>query len=149
MKFFQSFVKACKATRLVIFVLNTGIENQEHKLWEYFSDIVVQLDHQYIHDYYVRTIEIVKARYQSHWWGKHQLKIYANPKSLPIPKISDTTGIGEYNTMMKRSHPYRTAGGVFIFPSIHSYLSIYKRKTLVETPNHVEKLTNFKLAHLP
>ena len=36
--------------------------------------------------------------------------------------------------MMKRSHPYRTTGGVFIFPSIHSYLSIYKRKTSSEAP---------------
>lgn len=141
MDFFQSFVRACKATKLVIFVLNTGIENQEHKLWEYFSDIVVQLDHQYIHDYYVRTIEVVKARYQSHWWGKHQLKIYANPKLRPEP-IRDVTEpaekyadrVREYNTMMKRSHPYRTTGGVFIFPSIHSYLSVYKRKTLADTP---------------
>ncbi len=136
MKFFQSFVKACKATRLVIFVLNTGIENQEHKLWEYFSDIVVQLDHHYIHDYYVRTIEVVKARYQSHWWGKHQLKIYANPKPLAIPDETNVDRVREYNTMMKRSHPYRTTGGVFIFPSIHSYLSIYKRKTLLEAPVH-------------
>lgn len=135
MKFFQSFVKACKATRLVIFVLNTGTDNQEHKLWEYFSDIVVQLDHQYVHDYYVRTIEVVKARYQSHWWGKHQLKIYANPKSLTIPEETNTTRVHEYNTMMKRSHPYRTTGGVFIFPSIHSYLSVYKRKTLSEEPS--------------
>jgi KaiC/GvpD/RAD55 family RecA-like ATPase len=134
MKFFQSFVKACKATKLVIFVLNTGIENQEHKLWEYFSDIVVQLDHEYVHDYYVRTIEVVKARYQSHSWGKHQLKIYPNPKSLPEPDVSDTDAVHEYNTMMKRSHPYRTTGGVFIFPSIHSYLSVYKRKTLSKTP---------------
>src|SRR5271157_2646697 len=134
-RFFQSFVKACKATRLVIFILNTGTENQEHKLWEYFSDIVVQLDHQYIHDYYVRTIEVVKARYQSHWWGKHQLKIYANPKILEKPDEMNNTAVHNYNTMMKRSHPYRTTGGVFIFPSIHSYLSTYKRKTLSEEPS--------------
>jgi KaiC/GvpD/RAD55 family RecA-like ATPase len=135
MKFFQSFVKACKATKLVIFVLNTGMENQEHKLWEYFSDIVVQLDHQYIHDYYVRTIEVVKARYQSHWWGKHQLKIYANPKSSAVPEETNIAFVDEYNTMMKRSHPYQTTGGVFIFPSIHSYLSVYKRKALLGAPS--------------
>lgn len=133
-KFFQSFVKACRATRLVIFVLNTGTENEEHKLWEYFSDIVLRLDHQYVHDYYVRTIEVVKARYQSHWWGKHQLKIYANPKPLPKPEVANLDRVREYNTVMKRSHPYRTAGGVFIFPSIHSYLSIYKRKTVLDLP---------------
>jgi len=133
-KFFQSFVKACKAKKLVVFVLNTGMETQEHKLWEYFSDIVLQLDHQYTHDYYVRTIEVVKARYQSHWWGKHQLKIYANPKQPTPPNEDDGEKVHEYNTMMKRSHPYRTTGGVFIFPSIHSYLSVYKRKTLSEPP---------------
>ena len=133
-KFFESFVKACKATRLVIFMLNTGTENQEHKLWEYFSDIVIQLDHNYVHDYYIRTIEVVKARYQSHWWGKHQLKIYPNPKILEKPDEKNETEVHNYNTRMKRSHPYRTTGGVSIFPSIHSYLSIYKRKTQSEQP---------------
>lgn len=136
MKFFQSFVQACKATMLVIFVLNTGMENQEHKLWEYFSDIVLQLDHQYVHDYYVRTIEVIKARYQSHWWGKHQLKIYANPKlSEPPDEGAKESAIREYNTMMRRAHPYRKTGGVFIYPSIHSYLSVYKRKTGSENPH--------------
>ena len=135
MKFFQSFIKSCKATKLVIFVLNTGTENQEHKLWEYFTDIVVQLDYEYIHDYYVRTIEVVKARFQSHSWGKHQLKIYANPKKITKPRESDIKGIKEYNTTMMRAHPYRPSGGVFIFPSIHSYLSIYKRKTASEIPS--------------
>ena len=91
MTFFQSFVKACKATSLVIFVLNTGTENNEHKLWEYFSDIVIDLNHQYAHDYYVRTIEVVKARYQVHWWGKHRLKIYANPKHVSPPVETDAS----------------------------------------------------------
>ena len=137
-RFFQSFVKACKATRLVIFMLNTGAENQEHKLWEYFSDNVVQLDHYYTHDYYVRTIEVVKARYQSHKWGKHQLKIYPNPSVLELPDEKDRTAVHNYNTIMRRAHPYRTTGGVFIFPSIHSYLSVYKRKTLSEEPSRDE-----------
>lgn len=152
-KFFQAFVKACRATKLVIFVLNTGTENQEHKLWEYFSDIVVHLDYQYTHDYYVRTIEVVKARYQSHRWGKHQLKIYPKPKLLSkpsekSPKNSDEykTSVQEYNLTMRRSHPYRTAGGVFMFPSIHSYLSVYKRKMSTEkpslTPTYPEKLNS-------
>ena len=144
-EFFQAFVKACKATKLVIFILNTGAENQDHKLWEYFSDIVVQLDTEYIHDYYVRTIEVVKARYQSHRWGKHQLKIYANPKGNAKPTESELSEkrIQEYNTSMRRAHPYRPTGGVFIFPSIHSYLSVYKRKTSSETdrvPTYPEKI---------
>ncbi|MBN1439380.1 MAG: hypothetical protein JW929_08230 [Anaerolineales bacterium] len=135
MEFFQSFVKSCRATKMVVFVLNTGTENPEHKLWEYFCDIVVQLDHEYIHDYYIRTIEVVKARYQAHQWGKHQLKIYPKPSQLRKPDAKDQNEAYKYNIMMKRSHPYRTTGGVFIFPSIHSYLSIYKRKTPVEIPS--------------
>jgi len=131
--YFQAFVKACKATKLVIFMLDSGgDENQEHEFWEYFSDIVLRLDYQYVHDYYVRTIEVVKARYQVHRWGKHQLKIYANPKPYPVPSRQDIEGVQKYNTMMRRAHPYRTSGGVFIFPSIHSYLSVYKRKTSSE-----------------
>ena len=126
-------MKACKARRLVIFILNTGTEDQQHKSWEYYSDIVMQLDHEYIHDYYVRTIEVVKARFQAHRWGKHQLKIYANPKRDKPPKENaDEKVIQAYNTAMRRAHPYRSAGGVFIFPSIHSYLSVYKRKTASE-----------------
>jgi KaiC/GvpD/RAD55 family RecA-like ATPase len=131
-KFFQSFVQSCKATKLVIFILNTGTTGQDHKLWEYYSDIVLQLDYDYIHDYYIRTIEIVKARFQTQRWGKHQLKIYANPKKLKKPGENDLIAIQEYNTVMRRTHPYRPTGGVFIFPSIHSYLSVYKRKTVSE-----------------
>jgi KaiC/GvpD/RAD55 family RecA-like ATPase len=121
--FFQSFVKACKAKMLVVFILNTGVETQQHKLWEYFSDIVIQLDHEYVHDYYVRTIEVVKARYQSHWWGKHQLKIYPAPTGR-----KQGEGALMYNARMRRAHPYMTEGGVFVFPSIHSYLSVDKKR---------------------
>lgn len=138
-KFFQSFVRACRATKLVVFMLNTGTENPEHKLWEYYSDIVLQLDHEYIHDYYVRTIEVVKARYQAHMWGKHQLKIYSKPTELVQPPSDNINGVYKYNTLMKRRHPYRNTGGIFIFPSIHSYLSIYKRKTPVVMPTEPKK----------
>ncbi len=137
-KFFQAFVKACKATKLVIFILNTGAGNQDHKPWEYFSDIVLHLDYEYIHDYYVRTIEVVKARFQVHRWGKHQLKIYAKPKNINKPLPTNNVGVPEYNIKMKRSHPYQPIGGVFIFPSIHSYLSVYKRKTASEKPDQDE-----------
>ena len=36
---------------------------------------------------------------------------------------------------MRRAHPYRPTGGVFIFPSIHSYLSVYKRKHTSDMPS--------------
>jgi KaiC/GvpD/RAD55 family RecA-like ATPase len=126
---FQEFLKACKARKLVIFILDSGAQNQEHKFWEYFCDIVVRLDNTYIQDYYVRTIEVVKARYQAHLWGKHQLKIYGNPKYLSEPKSANPSNekVQEFNIAKRRAHPYQETGGIFIYPSIHSYLSTYKR----------------------
>ncbi len=126
---FQEFLKACKARKLVIFILDSGAQNQEHKFWEYFCDIVVRLDSTYVQDYYVRTIEVVKARYQAHLWGKHQLKIYGNPKYLSEPKSANPNNekVQEFNIAKRRAHPYQETGGIFIYPSIHSYLSTYKR----------------------
>lgn len=92
------------------------------------------MDYEYSHDYYVRTIEVVKARFQAHRWGKHQLKIYANPKSVKKPDELDEEEVRRYNTTLRRAHPYQPTGGIFIFPSIHSYLSVYKRKTVSEKP---------------
>ncbi len=128
---FQQFIKVCKARKIVIFILDSGSQG-EHKFWEYFCDIVVRMDYEYIHDYYVRTIEVVKARYQSHAWGKHQLKIYPRPSEKDEPENWDPNNrkVQNYNVGMRRAHPYRKAGGIFIYPSIHSYLSIYKRKSL-------------------
>jgi archaellum biogenesis ATPase FlaH len=110
-KFFQSFVNACKATKLVIFILNTGPDGQDHKPWEYYSDIVLRLGYEYTHDYYVRTIEIIKARFQSQRWGKHQLKIYAkpnyaNPKNFPKPVETDDKAIQEYNILTVRREAF-------------------------------------------
>jgi len=80
-----------------------------------------------LYEYYIRTIEIVKARYQEHVWGKHQLKIYPRFK---MPEENDP----EYNQKLRRAHPYRKEGGIFIFPSIHYYLSVYKRKAPTQIP---------------
>jgi KaiC/GvpD/RAD55 family RecA-like ATPase len=71
----------------------------------------------------VRTLEVVKARYQSHVWGKNTLKIHealkmeGNPESQPSGK-----GLEE----RLRAHPWME-GGIFIFPSIHYILSRFKR----------------------
>jgi len=128
---FQQFIKACKARKMVIFILDSGSQG-EHKFWEYFCDVVVRLDYENVHDYYVRTIEVVKARYQSHSWGKHQLKIYPRPSDKDEPETWNPSSrkVQNYNVAMRRAHPYRKAGGIFIYPSIHSYLSVYKRKSL-------------------
>jgi hypothetical protein len=84
-------------------------------------DIILRLDYRSIQDYYLRTIEVVKARFQSHVWGKHQLKVY--PKlSLTLPAVTVAD-----KEKLRHSHPYRKEGGIFIYPSIHYYLSRYKR----------------------
>ena len=136
---FQQFVKACKARKMVIFILDSGAK-EDHKFWEYFCDNVIRMDYEYIHDYYVRTIEVVKARYQPHQWGKHQLKIYSRPTKEKEPRNWDSQSrkVQEYNVAMRRGHPYRKTGGIFIYPSIHSYLSVYKRKNIFSETDRVD-----------
>ena len=85
----------------------------------YACDIVIRLDYTSVRDYYLRTIEIVKARYQGHVLGKHQVKIYERPT---LPSESDP----HRDAKLRRYHPYRQEGGIFIYPSIHYYLSNYK-----------------------
>jgi KaiC/GvpD/RAD55 family RecA-like ATPase len=101
--------------RIIVTVLESNESHKENNFWEYLSDIVINLDKEKVSDYLVRTIEIVKARYQSHIWGTHQLKIYA-------PKRPDNMEVYE----RRRAHPYRKEGGIFIYPSIHYYLSAFK-----------------------
>lgn len=107
--FFQRFLRACKQTRLVVFILESGSPGSAHGFWEYACDVVVRLDNTTCEDYFIRTIEIVKARGQDHVLGKHQMKIYGPARP---PECY--------------SHPYRKEGGIFVYPSIHYYLSCYK-----------------------
>ena len=119
---FESFLQVSKDKdiKLLIFILDNSSAEIKNPLWDYYCDIILEMSHENKHDYYSRTIEIVKARYQEHVWGKHQLKIF--------PKRKKETGqeVGKLQEM--RIHPFRNEGGIFIFPSIHFYLSRYKRK---------------------
>lgn len=120
-KYFEAFLRHPPlANDLVIFVVDSGGEDAIHRIWDYASDIVVRLDYSSLADYYIRTIEVVKARFQGHVWGKHQLKIYP-AFTEPAVTLPDRVRI------LRRAHPYRKEGGVFVFPSIHYYLSAYKR----------------------
>jgi KaiC/GvpD/RAD55 family RecA-like ATPase len=121
-EFFEQFLAIeSEGTKLVIFILDSAPSDAEHRFWEYVCDTVVRLDYTTVEDYYFRTIEVVKARYQSHIWGKQQLKVY--PKlSLTVPSSNKRE-----HEKLRRAHPYRNEGGVFIYPSIHYYLSVYKR----------------------
>lgn len=129
-EFFEKFrEKAPPATKIIILILDS-CATDDHKSWEYAADIIIRLDYQ-MTDYFVRTLEIVKARYQSHVWGKHQLKIYEKPQ---VAETDDS----DRNRKRRRDHPYREEGGIFIFPSIHYYLSRYKREAPTQKPEGAE-----------
>jgi KaiC/GvpD/RAD55 family RecA-like ATPase len=127
-KYFDHFMNhSAGVGSLVIFMLDSGgngLTPASHRLWEYAADLVVRVDYTSSSDYYLRTIEVVKARFQTHVLGKHQLKIYAAFQSPTSPITSE-----ESATLMGRAHPFREEGGVFIYPSIHYYLSLYKRSS--------------------
>jgi KaiC/GvpD/RAD55 family RecA-like ATPase len=136
--YFEQFLKVSIAgPKIVIFVLDSGSREQEHKFWEYICDVVIRLDYTHLHDYYIRTIEIIKARYQTHIWGEHQLKIYAQRDIPQIPEPGDEDRVRDYNIRLRRAHPYRREGGIFIYPSIHFYLSKYKRQSSPEEPQKI------------
>jgi KaiC/GvpD/RAD55 family RecA-like ATPase len=112
-KRFVSFAST-PGPELIIAVLDSSGSNE----WEFVADIVVRLDSDSSSGYLLRSIEVVKARYQTHVWGKHQLKIYGRFSALPNDE-----------TTRRRAHPYRKEGGIFIFPSIHYILSRLKTKS--------------------
>jgi KaiC/GvpD/RAD55 family RecA-like ATPase len=129
---FQAFLKDLRSVpnppNIVVLVLDTGAPDV-HPSWEYVSDLVIRLDHVQSGSYYRRTIEICKARYQEHVWGTHQVKIY--PKlQLPASNV----------TARRRAHPYREEGGLYVYPSIHYYLSAYKRSAPLSSPARADTL---------
>ena len=118
---------ASSGPQLLVIIAESGASPGAVEFWEYVSDVVIRLDRHSVSDYMVRTIEIVKARQQPHVWGLHQLKIYA-------PAQVDGIGLEK----LRRAHPFRSEGGIFIFPSIHYYLSVYKRSQPEAPPRHVK-----------
>lgn len=125
---FRRFTELTTAgPKMIVIILDTvaGRDNRGgYEFWGYICDTIIRLDRRYDSKYMVRTLEIEKARYQSHVWGVHQLKIYG-PNRLENLSTEEAR---------RRAHPYREEGGIFIFPSIHYYLSIYKRKSPYALP---------------
>ena len=136
-KVFQDFLRTARDTKtptqLLVFVMDSSDQTNESDFWEYVCDTVIDIRYSHERGYYTRTLEIVKARYQEHVWGKHQLKIYPRYR---YPDKSDA----DYNTKLRRSHPYRQEGGIAIFPSIHYYLSVCKREAPTRAPEQDETL---------
>jgi KaiC/GvpD/RAD55 family RecA-like ATPase len=113
-KAYQALINE-KGPRLFVLVLDTSDNPTGQEFWGYVADIIVRLDYRSTEGYMIRTLEIQKARYQSHAWGTHQLKVYGPQR--PSDKAAE----------QRLQHPFREEGGIFIFPSIHFYLSQYKR----------------------
>lgn len=80
---FQRFIKLVgTGPRVLICVLNSATSEPSVEFWEFATDVVLRLDRRYDKsDYLVRTIEVIKARYQEHAFGKHQLKTYRQEKA--------------------------------------------------------------------
>jgi KaiC/GvpD/RAD55 family RecA-like ATPase len=134
---FNKFIElTTSGPKIILLVLDTSDSQGDFDFCAFMSDMIIRLDRKYITDYMIRTIEIVKARYQPHAWGKHQLKIYG-PGSF--------TDKDDYE-VVKRAHPFRKEGGIFIFPSIHYYLSNYKRLAPIIPAEH--DLTKMKALNL-
>ncbi|MCL2651660.1 MAG: hypothetical protein FWD60_11645 [Candidatus Azobacteroides sp.] len=106
--------------KLIILMLDAKSNTDANPFWEYVCDTVIDLNHYVNNDYFIRTIEIIKARFQQQILGKHQYKIYkSNNEENPKENID----------ILSRMHPVRVEGGIFIFPSIHFYLSKYGKFT--------------------
>jgi KaiC/GvpD/RAD55 family RecA-like ATPase len=131
--------------KLLVLIGDSSPESRLTEPWEFAADVVLRLDSSTDSGgYLVRTIEIVKARYQSHVWGKHQLKLYGNPNPPKERAESDARlqrgGGGRAahpdNRLKLRHHPYISQGGIFIYPSIHFVLSRYKTKSAITHDGH-------------
>lgn len=137
--FFEKIIKRNYGdTKLIIIILDSHEEDKPHGTWEFACDNIIKLDYSIINldatslrDYYIRNIEVVKARNQAHIWGKQQMKIYTSYK---LPEDSGEREIDK----IYRAHPYRENGGIFIYPSIHLFLSIYKRRAVTQDIETVE-----------
>ncbi|HET6428918.1 MAG TPA: hypothetical protein VFJ30_10935 [Phycisphaerae bacterium] len=119
--FLRRISEAVPGARLLVCIAEASSPRRGFRGLEYAADIWVKVDCSSLEGYHIRTIEIMKARYQGTVWGAHQLKIYPR-QQLPRTINAQVTGI------MRRAHPYRTEGGIFIYPSIHYHLSRYKRR---------------------
>jgi KaiC/GvpD/RAD55 family RecA-like ATPase len=167
-RLFQSFMRLVGAgPKVLVAVLNSSAGGPAAEFWEFATDVVIRLDRREAKSYYlIRTIEIVKARYQEHAFGKHQLKTYQKEVEREVTekdrKEFDATfealrrqaahqseghhpddqfkRYAERASKLIRAHPYRSVsdGGLAIFPSIHYVLSRYKRATPTEAGEPIQ-----------
>ena len=120
-----------KLPKLVVVVADTLYERTQSSHMAYLADVVIRLDYDSRHDYFTRYIEIQKARFQGHVLGKHYFKIRGKWEEPEAKEACNR------NILIQRSHPYRKQGGIFICPSIHSYLSDYRKTSAPPPTGHI------------
>lgn len=103
---------------MTVAMLDCHLDSTTYDRWEHFADLVIYLGYDLVEDYMLRKVRVVKARYQDHADGEHRLKI--NPR--PSKKV-------ELHPMS----PFIKAGGIFVFPSVHRYLSVSRREATEDT----------------
>lgn len=130
-KAFSKFLASVQGkVKFVVFLLDSDRQSSQPKFWEYISDSVIRIDSEEQNQYWLRTIEISKMRYQEHVQGKQIFKIQPGLKDQEETVVDKNSSQSEVKKMLPRPshcHPYRREGGLFILPSIHFYLSYYKR----------------------
>jgi KaiC/GvpD/RAD55 family RecA-like ATPase len=124
-QFLSKIAKKNKNLKIIMIVLDSNNAMGDHSHWEYVVDTVIHLETDAKQQYYSRYLEIVKTRFQGHTLGKQFFKIL--PAYKNISKIDRSNC--DYNIISHRNHPYRDEGGIFIYPSIHYYLSRYRKRT--------------------
>ena len=94
MDLFNRLMSLVSAGPKMIILILDSFPGRGPQVWDFSADIVIRLDRDYSSGYLIRTIEVEKARYQPHVWGKHQLKIYepsTGKKGNPTEKEKSST----------------------------------------------------------
>jgi KaiC/GvpD/RAD55 family RecA-like ATPase len=128
--------------RLVIVILDASRRVGSAESWEYLADTVIRMGHDNPGGYMIRTIEIVKSRYQLSALGRHQVKVQ---KAFPLikkkpgaySKSLDQRVSRKQGHLRMRHHPFREEGGIFIYPSMHFVLSRHKYSEPLPDPNPI------------
>jgi KaiC/GvpD/RAD55 family RecA-like ATPase len=110
--------------RILIF-----IGEQNDSLWDRLADMVIELKSNTLFgEYFLRTINIQKARFQNHILGSHVIKIKGKNISLTSSEENDSASNNKIES------------GLFIYPSLHYHLSvaIERKKRLEENQQGIQ-----------